>query len=67
MSPQIAMRWRTPSAAMSLPRPRVTISPRSITRCWSASSSAHQGHAVGTLKTLGVERGSRTRHRVAAP
>ncbi|MGC3990501.1 MAG: cation diffusion facilitator family transporter [Chthoniobacteraceae bacterium] len=31
---------RTPSASMSAPRPRLTISPRSITRYWSASSSA---------------------------
>ncbi len=38
--PQIDMRWRTPSACMSLPRPRITTSPRSITRYWSASSSA---------------------------
>jgi osmoprotectant transport system permease protein len=37
---QIDMRCRTPSASMSAPRPRCTISPRSITRYWSASSAA---------------------------
>jgi hypothetical protein len=37
---QIAMRWRTPSAAMSAPRPRCTTAPRSITRYWSASPAA---------------------------
>ena len=37
---QIASRARTPSAGMSLPRPCITTSPRSITRYWSASSSA---------------------------
>ena len=37
---QIAISCRTPSASMSLPRPRWMISPRSITRYWSASSAA---------------------------
>lgn len=37
---QIDIFCRTPSASMSAPRPRATISPRSITRYWSASSAA---------------------------
>lgn len=37
---QIDIRARTPSVSMSLPRPRITISPRSISRYWSASSAA---------------------------
>ncbi len=37
---QIDMRARTPSLSMSLPPPRCTIAPRSITRYWSASSAA---------------------------
>lgn len=37
---QIASRSLTPSLAISAPRPRITISPRSITRYWSASSAA---------------------------
>ena len=37
---QIDIRCRTPSASMALPSPRCTISPRSITRYWSASSAA---------------------------
>ena len=37
---QIDINPRTPSAAMSFPRPRWMISPRSITRYWSASSAA---------------------------
>lgn len=36
---QIASRSRTPSAAMSGPRPRMTISPRCISKYWSASCS----------------------------
>jgi len=39
-SPQIDILCRTPSAAMSRPRPRWTTSPRSITRYWSAMSAA---------------------------
>lgn len=39
-SPQTASSWRTPSLSMSAPAPRWTISPRSMTRYWSASDLA---------------------------
>ena len=39
-STQTARRSRTPSASMSSPRPRAMISPRSMTRYWSASDRA---------------------------